>query len=41
MTITSVHKDPEALTMTISAQYDAPIERVWSSALSSTGTVMK
>jgi uncharacterized protein YndB with AHSA1/START domain len=29
MTVTSVHKDSEALTMTINAQFDAPIERVW------------
>jgi uncharacterized protein YndB with AHSA1/START domain len=29
MTVTSVHKDPEALTMTISAQFDAPIGTVW------------
>ena len=29
MPVTSVHKDPEALTMTISAEFDAPIETVW------------
>lgn len=29
MTISSVHKDSETLTMTITAQFDAPIERVW------------
>jgi len=29
MTVTSVQKDPEALTLTIDAQFDAPIERVW------------
>ena len=29
MTVTSVHKDPEALTMTITAEFDAPVERVW------------
>jgi uncharacterized protein YndB with AHSA1/START domain len=29
MTVTTVHKDPEALTMTITAEFDAPIERVW------------
>ncbi len=29
MTVTSVHKDPEALAMTITAEFDAPIERVW------------
>ncbi len=29
MTVTSVHKDPDALTMTITAVFDAPVERVW------------
>lgn len=29
MTVTNVHKDPEALTMTITAEFPAPIERVW------------
>jgi uncharacterized protein YndB with AHSA1/START domain len=29
MTVTNVHKDPEALTMTVTAEFDAPIERVW------------
>jgi len=29
MSVTSVDKDPEALTMTITAEYAAPIERVW------------
>lgn len=29
MTVTTVHKDPEQLTMTITASFDAPIERVW------------
>ena len=29
MTVTSVHKDPAALAMTITAEFDAPIERVW------------
>lgn len=29
MTVTSVHKDPGALTMTINAEFDAPIARVW------------
>jgi uncharacterized protein YndB with AHSA1/START domain len=29
MTITSVDKDLKALTMTITAQFNAPIERVW------------
>jgi uncharacterized protein YndB with AHSA1/START domain len=29
MTVTSVHKDPQALTMTINAQFNAPIGRVW------------
>lgn len=29
MTVTNVHKDPQAMTMTITAEFDAPIERVW------------
>ena len=29
MTVTSVHKDPDALTMTITAELDAPVERAW------------
>ncbi len=29
MTVTDVHKDPEALTMTIPAEFEAPPERVW------------
>ena len=29
MTVTSVRKDPEALTMTFTAELDAPVERVW------------
>jgi uncharacterized protein YndB with AHSA1/START domain len=29
MTVTDVRKDPETLTMTVSTQFDAPIERVW------------
>ncbi len=29
MTVTSVHKDPEKMTMTISSEFDAPIGRVW------------
>ncbi len=29
MTLTSIHKDPEALTMTMTNEYDAPIDRVW------------
>ena len=29
MTVTSVQKDTEALAMTITAEFDAPIERVW------------
>ena len=29
MTVTQVHKDPEALTMTITAEFEAPIEHVW------------
>jgi uncharacterized protein YndB with AHSA1/START domain len=29
MTVTSVHKDTEAMTMTITAEFDAPIAAVW------------
>jgi uncharacterized protein YndB with AHSA1/START domain len=29
VTVTSVHKDPEARTMTMAAQFDAPAARVW------------
>jgi len=29
MTVTDVRKDTEALTMTITAEFEAPIERVW------------
>jgi uncharacterized protein YndB with AHSA1/START domain len=29
MTVVSVHKDPESLTLTITAEFDAPIGRVW------------
>lgn len=29
MTVMSVHKDPEALAMTITTEFSAPIERVW------------
>jgi uncharacterized protein YndB with AHSA1/START domain len=29
MTVTSVRKDPEALTMTVTAEFDAPLERAW------------
>ncbi len=29
MTVTSVLKDPEALTMTVTAKFDAPIARAW------------
>lgn len=29
MTVTNVHKDPEALTMTITAELDATVERAW------------
>ncbi len=29
MTVTSIHKDPDQLTMTITAEFDAPIEPVW------------
>ena len=29
MSVTSVHKDPEARTMTITEQFDASVDRVW------------
>jgi uncharacterized protein YndB with AHSA1/START domain len=29
MTVTAVHKDLDALTMTLHAEFDAPVERVW------------
>jgi uncharacterized protein YndB with AHSA1/START domain len=29
MTVTTVRKDPEALTMTLDAEFDAPVDRVW------------
>jgi uncharacterized protein YndB with AHSA1/START domain len=29
MTVTAVHKDPEALTMVVTAEFDASPERVW------------
>ncbi|HEX2403336.1 MAG TPA: SRPBCC domain-containing protein [Acidimicrobiia bacterium] len=29
MTVTAVHKDPKALTMTVTAEFDASPERVW------------
>jgi len=29
MTVASIHKDPEALTMTITAELDATVERAW------------
>jgi uncharacterized protein YndB with AHSA1/START domain len=29
MPVTAVHKDTENLTMTITAEYEAPVERVW------------
>ncbi len=29
MTVTNVHKDPETFTMTLTAEFDAPIERAW------------
>jgi uncharacterized protein YndB with AHSA1/START domain len=29
MTVTAVRKDPSALTMTLDAEFDAPVERVW------------
>ena len=29
MTVTAVRKNPEALTLTLDAEFDAPVERVW------------
>jgi uncharacterized protein YndB with AHSA1/START domain len=29
MTVSAVQKDPSALTMTLDAEFDAPVERVW------------
>ncbi len=29
MTVTSVEKDPQTLTMTITAHFSAPVDRVW------------
>jgi uncharacterized protein YndB with AHSA1/START domain len=29
MTVTAVRKDPQALTMTLEAEFDASAERVW------------
>ena len=29
MSVTSVHKNPEALTMTVTATFDAPVDQVW------------
>jgi len=29
MTVTSIHKDPQALTMTVTADLDATVERAW------------
>src|SRR5882672_8006840 len=29
MTVTNVSKDPEALTMVVTAEFEAPVERVW------------
>ena len=29
MSVTSVHKDPTALTMSLTATFDAPVDRVW------------
>ena len=29
MTVLSSHKDPDALTLTIVAEFDASVERVW------------
>jgi uncharacterized protein YndB with AHSA1/START domain len=29
MSVTSVVKDPEAKTMTVTAEFDAAVERVW------------
>ena len=29
MTVTAIRKDPDALTMTVNAEFDAPADRVW------------
>jgi uncharacterized protein YndB with AHSA1/START domain len=29
MTVTNIHKDPEALTMTVTSEFGAPVDRVW------------
>ena len=29
MSVTNVHKDHEAATLTITTEYDAPVARVW------------
>ncbi|MFN7150691.1 MAG: SRPBCC domain-containing protein [Microthrixaceae bacterium] len=29
MTVTEIRKDPEALTMTVTAEFDHPVDRVW------------
>ena len=29
MAVTGVEKDPESRTMTITAEFDAPVDRVW------------
>jgi uncharacterized protein YndB with AHSA1/START domain len=29
MTVTAVHKDPDALTLTVDAEFEAPAERIW------------
>lgn len=29
MTVTNIHKDPQSLTMTVTAEFDAAVERVW------------
>ena len=29
MTVTNIHKDPKAKTMTITSEFDAPLARVW------------
>ena len=29
MSVTSVHKDPQTLTMSVTATFDAPVEQVW------------
>ena len=29
MTVTAVRKDPDALAMTVDAEFDAPADRVW------------